>query len=262
MTIGNLSCAKVTEMKFYTWCNVVDFKRKKWTFDLLNDSAKIHGIRIEPIGTGRDLHEGGKFNGKNLWLYEEVCKLNKKEIVVCMDAFDVVCFADETEILNKFKKLNKPIVWSSEFTYCHQMPKYKNFYTEVGGDNLFKYLNAGFVIGYAENIKEMYETMSSYTFSRPRRFTYDQAGVGRYIAENPSKAYLDYICEIVWTDQMFEYSFLPKSSEDASDRLEFNHFKDNRVFNTITKSYPCFLHVAGGKYNKPILKRLKKLLKI
>ena len=49
-----------------------------------------------------------------------------------MDAFDVVCFADETEILNKFKKLNKPIVWSSESHMPIKCQSTKTFTKRLG----------------------------------------------------------------------------------------------------------------------------------
>ena len=72
-------------MKFYTWCN----NSKSDKIQRLLDSAKLQNIEIETIGGGRDIHEGGNYNGKNLWLYEKVCELDENEIVVCTDSFDV-----------------------------------------------------------------------------------------------------------------------------------------------------------------------------
>ena len=66
------------------------------------NSAKINNIEIIPIGEGLDINDGGRFNGKNLWLYEELLKLDDDEIIMCVDAFDVIFLSDETEIKQSF----------------------------------------------------------------------------------------------------------------------------------------------------------------
>ena len=91
-------------MKFYTWCN----NSKSDKIQRLLDSAKLQNIEIETIGGGRDIHEGGNYNGKNLWLYEKVCELDENEIVVCTDSFDVIYLTNADEIKQKFLKMNTP----------------------------------------------------------------------------------------------------------------------------------------------------------
>lgn len=97
-------------MKFYTWCNDKSDSR----LNRLNKSAELNNIKIEPIGEGRDINEGGRFNGKNLWLYEELLKLDDDEIIMCVDAFDVIFLSDETEIKQKFLKMKTPILYGAE----------------------------------------------------------------------------------------------------------------------------------------------------
>jgi len=241
-------------MKFYTWCNSKD----NHNLIRLNDSANMNGIAIESIGEGRDINEGGGFNGKNLWLYEKVCELDENEIVVCTDAFDVIYLTNADEIKQKFLKMNAKIVYSADHRYAHQLPKYRSFFDEMAKNKHFKYLNAGAMIGYAKNIKEMFEVIFEYDYnSLDPRTTCDQGFIGKYFIENPGKIKLDYDCEIFWTDFDFSYpdSYGPfrgrrrlrelfKNEEYLLDKLN-SVIKHNRMYNKITNSYPCIFHAAG-----------------
>jgi len=254
-------------MKFYTWCNNTD----NHNYVRLNDSANMNGITIKPIGDGRNIHEGGNLYAKNIWLYEKVCELDENEIVVCTDAFDVIYLTSANEIKQKFLKMNAKIVYSAEHRYAHQSPEFRSFFNEMAKNKHFKYLNSGGIIGYAKNIKNMFEVILQYNFDRSTKKLNDQTLVGRYVVENSEMVTLDYDCQIFWTDFDFTYpdSYGPfkgrkrlrelfKNEECLLDKLN-SVIKHDRMYNKITNTYPCFFHAAG--LDARILEALINLIK-
>jgi hypothetical protein len=241
-------------MKFYTWCN----NSKSDKIQRLLDSAKLQHIDVETIGEGRDVNEGGKFNGKNLWLYEKVCELDENEIVVCTDSFDVIYLTNADEIKQKFLKMNARIVYSAEHRYAHQAPEFRNIFKKMSVDKHFKYLNSGALIGYAKNIKDKFEVIFNYSQTEiDESVSYNQGRVGKYIAENPNKVKLDYDCELFWTDFDFRYPNakspfryrrrvrqLLKNKERLLDILN-SVIRHDRMYNKITDTHPCIFHAAG-----------------
>ena len=114
------------------------------------------------------------------------------------------------------------------------------------------------MMGYAKNIKEMFEVIFTYDYSNPHEVD-DQKFIGKYIYENSDKIKLDYDCEIFWTDFDFTYPDpysrylkrrkrlrkLFKNEECLLDKLN-SVIKHDRMYNKITKTYPCFFHAAGA----------------
>ena len=240
-------------MKFYTWCN----NSKSDKIQRLLDSAKLQNIEIETIGEERDVNEGGKLNGKNLWLYEKVCELDENEIVVCTDSFDVIYLTNADEIKQKFLKMNARIVYSAECLYNHQDSKFLEYYKKLGKGKHYKFLNSGALIGYAKNIKDKFEIILKYSQTEIDTVSYNQGRVGKYIAENPNKVKLDYDCELFWTDFDFRYPNakspfryrrrvrqLLKNKERLLDILN-SVIRHDRMYNPITDTHPCIFHAAG-----------------
>lgn len=236
-------------MKFYTWCN----DKNSEELQRLLLSAKMNGIDVEPIGEGRDIHEGEyEFHFKNLWLYEKVCELSDDEIVMCTDAFDVIYFAGETEIQEKFLSIKSPIVYSAERYFGHNFKRNRVRFNERSKNNPFKYLNAGVMMGYVWAIKSMLDDITKYSCKARRREIkgrmMDQTLSGIYLLENPKMATLDYKCDIFWTTVGFEY---PRRSPNSHEHPlletkclndELDKIYDDRIFNKFTNSHPCILH--------------------
>ena len=249
-------------MKFYTWCN----NSKSDKIQRLLDSAKLQNIEIETIGEERDVNEGGKLNGKNLWLYEKVCELDENEIVVCTDSFDVIYLTNADEIKQKFLKMNARIVYSAECLYNHQDSKFLEYYKKLGKGKHYKFLNSGALVGYAKNIKEVLEVilnlkhrLSQSSLMPLNGEINDQTWVGKYIAENSDKVKLDYDCEIFWTDQNFNNPppinkvTHPKYLEIGINELKQKILKDGRMYNTITDNYPCIFHCPYIRHTHKII---------
>jgi uncharacterized protein with PIN domain len=242
-------------MKFYTWCN----NSKSDKIQRLLDSAKLQHIDVETIGEGRDVNEGGKFNGKNLWLYEKVCELDENEIVVCTDSFDVIYLTNADEIKQKFLKMNTKIVYSAECLYNHQDSKFLEYYKKLGKGKHYKYLNSGALIGYAKNIKDKFEVIFNYSQTEiDESVSYNQGRVGKYIAENPNKVKLDYDCEIFWTDINFcskcpQKHSHPKWISGAISTLQDKILVNGKMYNPITNSNPCVYHCPNSNKTNEII---------
>ena len=243
-------------MKFYTWCN----NSKSDKIQRLLNSAKLQNIEIEIIGSGRDIHEGGNYNGKNLWLYEKVCELDENEIVVCTDSFDVIYLTNADEIKQKFLKMNMPIVYSGSCGLTHQDAHFLEYYKKLGKGKHYKFLNSGALIGYAKNIKEKFEVIFEYCQSDlDESASYNQGRVGKYIAENPNKVKLDYDCEIFWTDQNFNNPSPinkvthPKYLKIGINELKQKILKNGRMYNTITDNYPCIFHCPYVRHTHKLI---------
>lgn len=250
-------------MRFFTWSNDATDER----LNRLMQSATMHGISVEPIGVGRELDEGGDYNGKNLWLYERVCELDDDELVVCTDAFDVIYLTDAREIEEKFLAMNAPIVFSAEYWYDHHFSEYKTHYKRLGKDRHFKYLNSGCMIGYAKNIKEMFEVIFEYDYEdKEDDVTCDQGFIGKYFVENPGKIKLDYECRIFWTDVVFQYfrnmNKLRRKHiiNSGLDRLRNEIYQNGRLYNQITNTNPCIFHGPWPGVGSQTLDELWKLI--
>jgi uncharacterized protein with PIN domain len=243
-------------MKFYTWCN----NSKSDKIQRLLDSAKLQNIDVETIGEGRDVHEGGKLNGKNIWLYEKVCELDENEIVVCTDSFDVIYLTNADEIEQKFLEMNAKIVYSTECLYNHQDSKFLEYYKKLGKGKHYKFLNSGAMVGYAKNIKEKFEVILKYLQTDiEESASYNQGRIGKYIAENSDKVKLDYDCEIFWTDQNFNNPppinkvTHPKYLEIGINELKQKILRNGRMYNTITDNYPCIFHCPYVRHTHKLI---------
>ena len=72
--------------------------------------------------------------------------INNDDIVLFTDAYDVAYYGNQHEIFEKFKSLNKPIIFGCE-RLCNPDPNLAYKYPTM--DVEFPYLNSGMYIGYA-----------------------------------------------------------------------------------------------------------------
>jgi len=91
--------------------------------------------------------------------------LDENEIIVFIDAFDVLPLLPENEILKRFLNFNKPIVVSSEKLF-------DNYLMNVGYTDIFSkaqkgYCNSGAYMGYVKYLLKMFETMDERAINAP-----------------------------------------------------------------------------------------------
>ncbi len=200
-------------------------------FRLFN-SAEKHGIPITHIG--KDSNSWGGNITKPIWFYNYIKTLPDEAIVVCTDACDVFFCAPEKEILEKFRKMDAPIVFSTErncYPYAYLRPHFQ------GANTSFKYLNAGGFLGYAGALKYMLKEITSQI--RPG-MTSDQALYSTYYVSHSGLICLDTSCDI------FCSLYSVHLSEVGIER--------SRVYVKETRSYPAIIHGNGDKGKPPFMK--------
>jgi len=152
--------------------------------DQLFDSCEAHNLSVEVLGIGEPFSWALR-----LKKYKEFLKgLPENDVAMFVDAYDILILADERTILERFKGMNAPIVFSTE-VHCHPFFHLGQYYPP--SPTKFKYLNAGSYIGYVKDLKKMFEAISPI----PEE-TDDQGLFSVYFLYNPGVFKLDYHNEL------------------------------------------------------------------
>ena len=169
-------------------------------------------------------------------------QVHKKQVVVCLDAYDAICIRDSAGFLDTFYKYNTPILVSYEplcaFTIynrffqsgcCPNIDKWKMFHQISLSEPI--YVNSGCIVGYAGEIYKMFDWILEYKGFSIRD---DQVGVGLYMNEFPHNVKLDLEDRFVFNDNFGE-------------RLQLRVLENNEVEIDLPNK-PYFLHFPGIKY--------------
>lgn len=236
-----------TQRKYhiYTITNTME----KWELQRLEKSVKVfNGGKLNIIYTqdkiGR-LPVG--YGPKVMRLYEQIRDLPPNDVVVFVDAFDVLLIAPFKELIQKYEsmKLGDTLIFSAEksgscWPTSHQYEKYCEGYKKqnkepVNGE--YGYLNSGMFMGTVRGIKSVIE-------SRWRSINQtidDQGFYGQTYLYSMGQIVLDHKCELF-------------------QNLMGDHFKDllwdtskKRWYNKFTKSYPCIAQGEGDAKSRATL---------
>lgn len=148
------------EQKRLKWLTVATKSHDNLT--KLQDQAETQKINLKVLGMRDDrFQRWGQNFGVKLQLYHHYLKYNKidrSDIVLMTDAFDVVMVGSHDEIIQKFLMLQSDIVISAEVN-CHPdiglMEAQLNLYPEYKG--MYRFLNSGTIIGRAGAILDVFE---------------------------------------------------------------------------------------------------------
>lgn len=191
--------------------------------DALIDSCHRKGLGLHVLGIN-NLWQG--FGNKYLWTaeYLDLQRLSGDDVMVFVDAYDVLALADEREILEKFRESAARIIFTAEKT-CYPDPSLAVRYPR--SPTSFKYLNSGGAIGYVSDVRAMIEMIGFQTTDD------DQRAITRFFLDHPGRIALDTQCTF----------FLPLFAVgDAELDLDLN---EGRVVLRETGRRPCFLHGNG-----------------
>ena len=192
-------------------------------------------------------------------LHARLSALGDQEIVLCTDAFDVLCAEPPGTVREKFLSARKEIFFGAESLCFHQMPVARRHFELTAGGAPYPYLNSGMFIGFAGAIREMLQTFSLWNWhelkrqfesdpENPGRFD-DQSLFGMYAALNPETVGLDKYAHI-FLNLSRHYSSL---SSDLA-------WVSGKVINRLTGSSPSFLHLTQvRKYYPSYLKLAEQL---
>lgn len=188
-------------------------------------TCQKYGIELEILGQNQPwLGNGTKY----IHLSEYLNTLPETDIVLFVDAFDVIFIADKATILNKFLKMNVPFLMGVEknpfprHLYGDQLPD---------GPTPFKYINTGSYIGYVGFLKKWFQDLAPI---RPDLCDQLQTTL-HYLRDEKAKEFyhFDYNCEI------FLNLYGVKEKELIIDPFS------GKFFLVTTRSQPCVLHANG-----------------
>ncbi len=210
---------------------VITYTNSPTRLDLLKKGEKLFNYNINYIIN--DSWNTYRFYSKirETALYIE--NLNDDDIIVFIDAHDVVLNSNKEEFVKKFKSLNCDILFSSELI-CYPT-RYKEKMDDIMPSHLeSKYLNAGGYMGYVKSIKEMFKWKTEEQINLMCKHGGDQAYFMEYFINNYDKVNIKLDIHSTIFQSMI--------------RIPWEHieFKNGRGYNKNNDSYPCFFHFNGG----------------
>jgi hypothetical protein len=213
--------------------------KSDYYFPYLKESVKRNGGELVVLGYNE---EWTGFNLKYSLMINYLKTLNKKEIVVFVDGYDVICCRNLQELSNEFIKLKnkydcKIIVGEDKMNNIIAKNFIYNFY---GGTCKDKFLNSGTYIGYVNDILNVIENIYKQTNSNTSD---DQILMKNYCRLNPDEFYIDDKSELFLT--------INKPYTEIDNMV---HIKDGKLYYNNVE--PFFIHAPGGTYLDNILVKL------
>ncbi|CAE8584303.1 unnamed protein product [Polarella glacialis] len=198
-------------------------------FGFLQVSAEEHSLNPVIIGYGQTAWWpdglGVKINALRKFVFGD---LGLNEIVLFVDAFDVLIFGDREQIVRDFEALEekeqRSIFFNAE-QYCFP-PGFEKEYPET--PHRWRYLNSGIIIGRVSALREMLPDPVDDIIPGS-----DQAWYHRYYAAHHDKVGLDTNCAVICT---------ANGANGPEDGVELH---GRRLFNVDTGTYPSVLHLPG-----------------
>lgn len=200
-------------------------------------SCRTYGLKYKIMGLNTKWNGGnmalGPGGGQKInLLYDTLTELRDDQLILVTDSYDVIMSANSKEIIDKYKKFNKKIVFASESS-CWPDKSMMSRYPKVSGRKNI-YLNSGGFMGDVKTIKSILSTV-------PNNCD-DQEWYARLFLSEKGRELiaLDYNCELF------------QCLNDAENELQIN-FSKSRIYNKVSHTYPCQIHGNGGSSRKLLL---------
>jgi hypothetical protein len=240
-------------MKFYTVAT-----NSQGYFKSLKESAKRNNINLTVLGFNQKW-EG--FIWKFKMMKDAIKNLPDDEIVIFMDAFDVIILSNEKEIHDKFVSYGVDMLIGGEKKPNNIIHKF--VYNQVFKDGKFKkckfgscFLNSGLYIAYVRVLKKILNNICIKNDCNDPTLD-DQRIISQTIKENKFNIKIDNESTIfmnTWGD------WSNKSIGVVDNELDTNnnnfYIVKNRIVNKSNKNKPCFLHGPGNANLNKIMRYL------
>lgn len=202
----------------------------------LQVTAEAHGLYPVIIGYGQEAWWpdglGAKINALRSYLFSQV---NDQDVLLFVDAFDVLVFGDKKEILDRFsmieRKSNRSLVFNAE-QYC--------FPRDVsGGEGVcdpdkyppapfrWRHLNSGVFAGRGHAVKKMLKDPVPNVIKGS-----DQKWYQKYFLSHQEEIQLDYQCLLM-------------CAISGDSKSEGVAIQDDRVFIPETGNFPALVHCVS-----------------
>jgi len=204
-------------------------------YSALQDSCKKFNYDLITLGLGT------KWNGmgdKILGVYDYLQKLeNKEEVVLVVDAYDVIMCRDSKDIIEEFNKLEEDkVVFNAESLSSSFIKQYeweKNYSKKKFFTTRYNKLNAGAMIGKAINIIKLFIKIIDKEKLRTLKIKSDQKAIYNMIEKG-----IITMGEITIDNQCKIFTAVSELTNDIV-------IKDNKLFNKNTKTFPFVIHGPG-----------------
>ena len=202
---------------------------------LLFNSAKRHNITFKNLG--KELEWNGSdyawvADKKINMMREYIQDLPDDDIVMFVDGYDVFISNNINVIMREYYKFDAKVVFGRDYKICWPDATLAELFPDEEG----VYLNSGCYIGQVKEIKRILEPITLPT-DPPRLWQLsddgdDQLHITKKYLSGKYDIKLDKECKIFQTTDFY----------DMNNVI----IKDNRLYNTVTKSYPSVYHGNGG----------------
>lgn len=190
-------------------------------------SCEKYGIQLEILGMGKPY----RCNMDKLRIIRKYChRLPDNDLILFIDAFDVLILADKREIVSRFLALDVPMLMSMEMN-CWPSDEMAAFHPPT--DSVFKYINTGGYIGWVKAVREWLDAFDKSLLSGKS----DQEAAQKLFAKKPQFYALDHWCAIFLCLYLVPF--------DAVLIDETNQ----KIICSYTNSSPCILHANGGSFH-------------
>lgn len=203
----------------------------------LKQSATALGWTVDVLGLG-DKWEG--LGSKITYLTEYLKDVPCNDLVLFLDAYDVMLLSTATEIRERFESFKRPIVIGAELG-CAPDEGMKVLYPKPKRGQNFFYVNSGTYIGYANDIRDMLAEISadiadhhSFTGASKHRLD-DQRWFTRHYIRNQNSVAMDVDGVMFHTLHDVE----PTQIQVVPERTGV-------VLSSITETQPCAIHGNGN----------------
>jgi hypothetical protein len=170
-------------------------------------------------------------NTDKLRTMKEYCRrLPDDDLVLFVDAFDVLILADKENIVSRFLSLNVPMLMSTEIN-CWPSNTTAPFHPETSSP--FKYINTGAYMGFAKAVSSWLNAFDSTLLS----YTSDQNAAHKLYMKNPNFYALDH-----WSTLFLNLYQVPL------DAILIDQ-EDKKITCTLNNSSPCILHANGKSFS-------------
>ena len=229
----NYKYIKLKKNNFHVISIITDINEN---YKKLDNSAKKNNIDVIPLISYKPISNGYGFIIKLLLTNEYIKYLPDDHIIMVIDGYDVIINNNQENIINKYYELTKgeKVLFSAEKA-CWPNAQLMSLYPETS--SIYKYLNAGTYISTVKILKKLFIILMKKIY----KFYYfcdlnvdDQEYFTEiFLFENKNLIILDNNAEI--------FNCLYDSINDIE-------FKDNKIYNKTTQTYPMIFHGnSGGK---------------
>ena len=214
----------------FTYCTNKD------NVKLLEKTAQLKNMKIIVVYEPQLEYKG--YINKIFKIREAIQNENilEKDIILFVDAYDVLCFADsEQEIIDKFHSYHCDLLIGAELnSYPYG---YDDKYPPTNHCTNYKYINSGGFIGYKSALIHLYSWKNDMEITDICSDGGDQTYFIQYYLAH---CFEHHHVKMDYNQKIFQNMFLVSWYDFI--------IQNGRLYNTVLKQYPCFIHFNGLSY--------------